>query len=236
MALAALLFCLPTRASLNDLNPFLLPSSQNCHILQNDHYYSCYSSSYKNSQWTLHQLERSQIEGSQARTNDYRRDNRVSNPVESTDYRSSGFDRGHLVPAADMKRDHSSMSQTFYMTNMGPQRPEFNRGIWSALEKKIRRDFLATGQSKDVFVYTGAILSPGLPTLKSGVTIPEWFYKIIYNQKGHSVRSYLIDNHRYSSSELESFRVSVDRIEELTKIDFFSHLSDDEQAKLESKI
>jgi len=230
-----LLYMLPCVAEASAITKFLL-QPKNCKLLENDHYTSCYSDHFKNTVWAIHQLEREQVLGHQKRTNNYRVDIRVSNGVQASDYRRTGFDRGHLVPAADMKKDYSSMSQTFYMTNMSPQRPEFNRGIWSVLEKKIRRDFVATKQNGNVFVYTGMILSDKLPTLTCQAAIPEWFYKVIYNQTNHSVKSYLIDNHRYSSSELESFRVSVDRIEELTGLDFFSFLPISEQNLLESKI
>lgn len=230
-----LLLSLPSFAGTNPLTKYLL-QPKNCTLLKNDHYTSCYSDHFKNTVWAIHQLEREQILGHQKRTNDYRVDNRVTNGIQASDYRRTGFDRGHLVPAADMKKDFSSMTQTFFMTNMSPQRPEFNRGIWSVLEKKIRRDFVATKQRGNVFVYTGMILSDKLPTLTCQATIPEWFYKVIYNQADHTVKSYLIDNHRYSSSELESFRVSVDRIEKLTGLDFFSFLPKAEQDQLESQI
>lgn len=230
-----LLLPLSSFAATSALTKFLL-QAKNCKLLENDHYTSCYSDHFKNTVWAIHQLEREQVLGHQKRTNDYRVDTRVTNGVQATDYRKTGFDRGHLVPAADMKKDFASMTQTFFMTNMSPQRPEFNRGIWSVLEKKIRRDFLTTKQRDNVFVYTGMILSNKLPTLTCQAAIPEWFYKIIYNQVNHSVKSYLIDNHRYSSSELESFRVSVDRIEELTGLDFFSFLPKTQQDQLESQI
>ncbi len=220
----------------NSIPTHLLPLSKDCQLIENEFYSICYHSKYRNSAWTIHELDRAQLLGREARTNDYRSDPRTQNPVNENDYRYSGFDRGHLVPAADMKRDRLSMSQTFYMSNMAPQRPEFNRGIWSVLEKRIRKDFLATGENRDTFIYTGSILSSQLPTLASQVTIPEWFYKIIYNQRNQTVRAYLIDNQRYSSSELESFRVTVDYIEEISGLDFFIHLPLSVQDELESRI
>lgn len=231
--------CFATASSISSsaasLKKFLL-QPHHCKLLENDHFTSCYSEHFKNTIWAVHQLEREQVLGHQKRTNDYRVDNRVSKRVLPTNYRRTGFDRGHLVPASDMRKNFSSMTQTFFMTNMAPQRPEFNRGIWSVLEKKIRRDFVATRQKDNVFIYTGMILSDKLPTLPCEAAIPEWFYKIIYNQTTHTISSYLIDNHRYSSSELDSFRVSVDRIEALTGLDFFSFLPKLKEDQLESKI
>jgi len=224
-----------TQAASQDLIPYLL-TQNNCITLENIHYYTCYSPQDRIPLWSLHELKREQVAGQRERTNDYRRDSRVAMPVEASAYRLSGFDRGHMVPAADMRLDYESMSDTFFMTNMTPQRPEFNRGIWRVLENKIRKDFLATGQAGDVFVYTGIIEQENLPTLDSKVVIPEFLYKIIYNQKFHTIRSYLISNHRYSSSELESFRVSVDEIESKSGLNFFSFLNKVKEEELEQRI
>ncbi len=216
---------------------FLL-HSPDCELLTNLHYFSCYNPQSRQSSWTLHQLDRTQIKGSSARTNDYRPDYRVHNPVEETDYKYSGFDRGHMTPAADFKKDHHSMSETFLMSNMSPQRPEFNRGIWKSLEAKIRKDFLGNSTGETI-IYTGAILNELLPTILTGVSIPENFYKIIY-QYDHEhiiqVKAYLISNHGFSSSELESFRVTIDEIENLSGLDFFSFLDEQVEQDIESKI
>tara|TARA_Y100000768_G_scaffold370540_1_gene336442 strand:+ start:4569 stop:5402 length:834 start_codon:yes stop_codon:yes gene_type:complete len=214
----------------------LLPLKSSCQLLKNSTYYSCYQAHHRNPSWTLHELTRAQTSGQQSRSNDYRRDQRISDAVEASDYRSSGFDRGHMVPAADRRKDKASMSETFLMSNMTPQRPEFNRGIWRVLEQKIRKDFLSLRREDDVFVFTGAHLEKNLPQLTTKISIPEFFYKIIFNASDLKITSYLISNHRYSSSELESFRVSVDEIEELTGLDFFSHLPDRLELELESKI
>ena len=229
-------FLIPiTHAAPQELTTYLI-TQNNCITLENIHYYTCYSSKDRVPLWSLHELRREQVVGQSERTNDYRKDSRVAKPVEASAYRYSGFDRGHMVPAADMRLDDQSMSETFFMTNMTPQRPEFNRGIWRVLENKIRKDFLNTHQKGAVFIYTGIIVQENLPTLDSKVVIPEYLYKIIYNQKLHTISSYLISNHRYSSSELESFRVSVDEIESQSGLNFFSFLNKDQEEELEQRM
>jgi len=61
-----------------------------------------------------------------------------NNPVGSGDYSGNGYDRGYLCPTGDMKLNLTSMSETFYMSNMSPQNPSFNRGIWETLESRVR--------------------------------------------------------------------------------------------------
>ena len=73
------------------------------------------------------------------RKNDFRIDP-VVKTVSATpaDYRNSGYDRGHLCPAGDMAFSEIAMSESFYMSNISPQVPSFNRGIWKTLEQKVR--------------------------------------------------------------------------------------------------
>jgi endonuclease G, mitochondrial len=79
------------------------------------------------------------INGSQDRTDDFRPDPAVSTASASLNaYKGSGYDRGHLCPAADMKLNQTSMSETFFLSNMSPQVEGFNRGIWSTLEDQVR--------------------------------------------------------------------------------------------------
>jgi endonuclease G len=71
------------------------------------------------------------------RTNDFREDYKVTTGSASlSDFKGSGYDRGHLAPAGDMKWSSTAMSESFYMSNMSPQKPGFNRGIWKKLESR----------------------------------------------------------------------------------------------------
>ena len=230
-ALFPLFLCFPAHAS---SWPSYSPRQDHCApLLENEYYDACYSPTAKTSFWTIHTLSASMIEGSVARTNNYHSDERLSDGPEATSYRYSGFDRGHLAPAADMKFDSQSMSESFLMTNMAPQRPAFNRGIWLKIEKAIRRDVIEYGEA---IVVTGAFLHSSLPLLDSGVAIPEYFYKIIYWPSKNVAKSYLITNQGYSQSDASDFLVSVDDIESLTGEDFFYQLDDSEEEAMESAL
>ena len=169
--------------------------------------------------------------GTQSRTNDYRADRNISTPVGPRDYSGSGFDRGHLVPAADMKINRQAMSETFFMTNMTPQRPGFNRGIWQSLERTMRKLVASKGLA---YVITAPILANGLPRLPKNIAIPESYYKIAYFPKTQEMWAYLIPNFSQKGRKLQEFLVSVDEIETLTGIDFYSQLPDALEDRLEA--
>ena len=91
-----------------------------------------------------------------------------------SDYTKSGFDRGHLVPAADIPHDapQKAMDETFLMTNISPQIPAFNRGIWASFEKYVRS---LCNEFDEVFVMTGPLYLP-----KRESDCIDWNFNIIY--------------------------------------------------------
>jgi len=211
----------------------LEPDSQCDEKLDYQYYSVCYSQAHRQALWTFHALTKSSINGSSKRENNYRLDPQVSDPVTKNDYKGSGYDRGHLVPAGDMKLNKTSMSETFYMTNMSPQKPDLNRKIWNALEGGLRKMVENLG---DAYVVTAPILTNNLNQLPSNVSIPKFYYKIIYFPKQQLMRAYLLENKSYSHQDYSQHQISVDQIEQMTGIDFFSHLEDSLEEKLEREI
>ena len=211
----------------------LSPKSNCDQLISHSYYKVCYSDTHRQALWTFHKLNSNYINGTEDRTNDYRFDPNVTNPVDSTDYRGSGFDRGHLVPAADMKLNYTSMSQTFFMSNMSPQRASFNRAIWKQLEDGIRSQVRTHGEA---YVVTAPILQPKLKRLASGVSIPDKFFKIVYFPRANIMRAYLLENRSYKGHRYSEFQVTVDQVELLTGIDFFHGLEKSLQKSLESSL
>ncbi len=200
--------------------------------IEHDFYSFCYSEEHKISLWTAHTLTVEFAHGKVKRTNDFREDPHIKSPVGPLDYLDSGYDRGHLVPAADMKLSKESMSSTFFMTNITPQNPGFNRGIWRALESKIRYWIHDFGEGQ---IITGSIVSNNPKTIDSGVAVPDFFYKIIYFPESKTMRAFLIPNKFFPEEILiDEFSVSVDDLEQLTNFDFFSYLPDNLEIKLEA--
>ena len=170
------------------------------------------------------------------RGDDFRPDPAVpTGSATPQDYTRSGYDRGHLAPAADMSFSGKTMSESFYMSNMSPQAPQFNRGIWSKLEKQVRH--FAT-REKRIVVVTGPIL-PAEKTITIGankVTVPQYYYKVIYDTTPPEKMIGFVLPNKGSSADLRTFVVTVDRVEELTGLDFFSAVPKEKQEQMERTI
>lgn len=210
----------------------ILPLGHCDQLIHYAYYSSCYSSKHKQSFWTFHFLTPESINGPQKRINDYKADFSVARPVFETDYRGSGYDRGHLVPAGDMRLSYRSMTDTFYMTNMSPQVSSFNAGVWKSLEVALRNEVLKRGPA---YVVTAPVLleDQSYSKLRSGVSIPSHFYKIAYFPHEELMLAFLIPNQRQSVRDYRSFQLSVDELEDLTGYDYFSFLPENLEEKLE---
>ncbi len=211
-----------------------LPSGSCPKIVHYQYYSFCYDKNHRQASWTKHQITLERINGKQKRTNDYRADHKMNDAVTERDYKGSGFDRGHLVPAADMKLNRDMMSETFYMTNMSPQVPSLNRGLWAKIETHMRS---AVKNHGDAHVITAPILSSDLPRIQSGVSIPDAYYKLAYFPKARMMLAFLVENRAYDSKvKIEQVQVTVRQVEEVTGYDFFSELPDELEDQLETQI
>lgn len=202
-------------------------------IIYHHGYSLVYSEPYEQSQWVAYELRADEIGGSINRSDNYRLDPKVATSSASPiDYEHSGFDRGHLAPAADMAWDSIAMSESFYMSNISPQLPAFNRGIWKKLESVVRS---WAEQNGSVFVATGGILEPNLESIgENRVSVPDYFYKVILvHQPPNSKAIGFILPNRDSEDSLVSYAISVDSVETRTGIDFFPSLPDSVENSIE---
>lgn len=159
------------------------------------------------------------------RSEDFREDPAIrTGSALLADYRGSGYDRGHLAPAADMKFDPAAMSESFFLSNMSPQDHDFNAGIWNDIEKFVR---YTVNIEKSLVVVTGPVFADGDGKIgRSGVTVPGAFYKIIYDETPPRKMIAFIVPNRDSDAPISSFVVSVDEVERRTGLDFFSKVQD----------
>ena len=151
------------------------------------------------------------------------------------DYAGSGLDRGHLVPAGDLKWDPDAMRHSFLLTNVCPMHKALNEGGWAKLEEKVRE---WTARDSALLVFTGPVVSDGDTTLASGrVTVPSAYYKVVMAPCVRPVRAIaFIYPNGHSSGRLRQYAVSVDEVERRTGLDFFPTLPDQEQQRLESPV
>lgn len=202
-------------------------------IIKHTYYSLAYSEENEQAFWVFYELTPELINGTQSRTDDFRADPMVSTGSASlADYSGSGYDRGHLCPAADMTLNKTSMSESFYLSNMSPQLAGFNRGIWSSLESQVRKWAL---EYSKLYVVTGPIFKDNIASIGANkVTVPGYYYKVLFD--GNDKMIGLIMPNASSSKSLNQFVVNVDKIEQETGIDFFSGLDDKLENQLESNI
>ncbi len=155
----------------------------------------------------------------------------------NADYKGSGYDRGHMVPAGDFYWNELLKRETFVLTNIAPQSPNLNRGVWAYLENRIRDKVHNT--SHDLYVITGTIFNHDINKFigSNRIAIPGSYYKIIYDPVSNEMFGFVMNNNAESyDGMLESYQVSVDKIEKLTNEDFFDKLPDVMEESLESSI
>ncbi|MEI6347020.1 MAG: DNA/RNA non-specific endonuclease [Bacteroidota bacterium] len=197
------------------------------------------SFSLKNKQayWVAYSLTKGNTEGGFKRSNKFTPDPEIpkSSQGSNADYSKSGYDKGHIAPAADMGWSSKTMTESFYFSNMSPQNPSFNRGIWKKLEELVRDWAVKYGK---IYITTGPILDSFIEYIGKGkIGVPAYFYKAIlyYNPpKAPKAIAFIFKNDG-SSLPLSHFVVSVDSLEKRTNIDFFYQLPDDVEAKIEAK-
>ncbi|MBI9096275.1 MAG: DNA/RNA non-specific endonuclease [Sphaerochaeta sp.] len=194
-----------------------------------------YDEEHEQPMWVAYHLSREELYGTSKRKDNFRSDSSILTESASlSDYRSSGYDRGHLIPAADLSWSEEAMSDSFYLSNMSPQEPQFNRGIWSTLEATVRNFADTEGE---VYVVTGPILTDGpYKTIgKNEVTVPKHYYKVIldYAEPDFKAIGFVLPNEG-SDGRLESFATTVNEVEQLTNLDFFPLLPDKLEENLES--
>ncbi len=182
----------------------------------------------------VYELTAEKVQGSLPRARNFEADENVEGCAQPSDYQYSGYDRGHMAPAGDMKWDAQAMQESFYMTNICPQVKSLNTGAWNSLEGRIRQWAKRDGA---LIVATGPILGSSMPTIggKAEIAVPPKFYKVVLAYKTNPVRAiaFIYDNEK-SGTSLSKHVVSVDDVERATGIDFFASLPDDIENRVES--
>lgn len=228
------------------------PTSQNSiEVVKHAGYAIGFDCQYKMAAWTFHVVTPDITFGNVSRTNDFRKDTLVScGSAEDSDYflRTAnkdgtvtydgfGFDRGHLVPSADFKWSPVGLSETYFYSNMSPQRPEFNRDSWAEIEGLVRK--MVDAEQKILYVHTGPVFANDMTTLTRSIhqlKIPNLHYKIVADLSPNSLRgmAFLMPNKKCELRP-SNYVVSIDSIEALTGLNFFPNLPDSTAQRLESK-
>lgn len=223
-------FTTTTTAEIGDFN--FLPTSTSNDIYTNDAFSFSYIEKYEQSEWVAYELSSSDMSNANFTRPYFNQDKSVkTKSADWRNYKKSGYNKGHLCPAADRKSSYKMYETTFLTSNASPQLYDFNSGIWNRLEQKVR---YWAERYDGVYIVTGGVLENGLKTIGTeDVAVPNYFYKIILTKDKTNMIGFLMP-HQDSNKPLYSFVVPVDEIEKMTGIDFFKDLPDDLENKLES--
>lgn len=201
--------------------------------------------------WVAYELTASEVGGDEERSDNFSPDPLViGDPVVTGDYVRSGYDRGHMAPAADMKWSEQAMDECFYMTNICPQNHNNNAGDWKGLEEQVRDWARAYGS---VYVACGPVVYDASKSKTIGtarkIVVPDAFYKVILRRLsaeemltlqtsspltcGWTAIGFLMPNEA-GTQPLMSYMKTVDELEKLLGIDFFASLPEKAQREAES--
>lgn len=154
--------------------------------------------------------------------------------ADDRDYRGSGWSRGHMAPAGDMKWSEQSMLESFYLTNVCPQNSSLNSGCWNAIEEMCRRMALRHGSA---WICCGPLFDgQEYRTIGAdGVAVPDSFFKVVLVSDDNGYHSIgFICRNKGGHMEMEDCCMSVDDVEKITGMDFFPSLPDKVEEATES--
>lgn len=185
-------------------------------------------------EWVAWELLGAETDGPASRSDNFWQDQDVENCPTTGDYARSGYDRGHLCPAADQKWSTEAMNDCFVMTNICPQDHSLNSGAWNTLENKERN---WAARDSAIVIVAGPIYEPTDTKRigRTGVRVPSAFYKVLlapYVQQPRSI-AFIYPN-MSSPGSMENYVTTVDEVEKLTGLDFFYNLPDSIEDKVEA--
>lgn len=193
---------------------------------------------HKTPDWVAEYLTSEKAKAVLARSNNFQADPDLESDhrAELSDYKNSGYDRGHMAPAGNMRWSKVAMDESFFLSNMSPQiGPGMNRGIWKNLEEKVRKWAIARGE---LYIFTGPIYkkSESIKTIGDNkVAVPTHFYKIIFDPVRVEAIAFIMPNKKLKAEDLPKYIVSVQEVESETGLDFLSHIDKGAQDVIESK-
>ena len=202
-------------------------------------YALAYNPELKTPDWVAEHLTKAKADAKMGRKNYFALDPDLPEQERATlaDYKKSGFDRGHMAPAGDMRWDLDAYKESFYLSNMVPQvGPHMNRGIWKDLEEKVREWAIERGE---LYIYTGPVYDEALDAVETigdnEVGIPTHLYKIIYDPHRKDAIAFLMPNEELNTEDMPKYIVSIEKVQKKTHLDFLSALDTQEQHRIESK-
>lgn len=241
LLLFALMLCLTALSCQDiDLNNIEIPTitdERSDRIITHKGFTLSYNYDWKIPNWVAYELTDIEVMGEVPRYDKFKPDPMVPQNVSATtnDYKHSGYDRGHLAPAADMKWDEQAMRESFYLSNICPQNPNLNGGVWKDLEEQVRD---LASQKGSIFVACGPIVTDASTTIgENKVVVPQAFFKVLLQEEDGTIHTIGFVYENISGRKpMSTYAMTVDEVEEITGIDFFPSLPNKIEKKTESEV
>jgi endonuclease G len=195
-----------------------------------------YNERFRQADWVIYLLTAARVSGQISATPDYRTDPELgTSSVQSDDYQGSGYERGQLVPADDMRWSKTAHAESYYMSVVSPMKTVFRKGLWAELEAQTRNWAV---ENAELYVVTGPVLKGDLPPAgRSGILSPQYFYRVLLVAREQGMKGIgFILPAAGSKKSLMLYAVPIDSVESVTGIDFFSNLPDRTERAIEASL
>lgn len=203
-------------------------------IIRHTGYTLHYSEKHRQAAWAVYLLTKERAAGTAAVTETFRPDPEIfAGAVQEDDYAKTGFARGMIVPAGNLKWSKTAAAEAYFMSNVTPMKPAFLKGLWAELETYTRKWAEANGK---VYIVAGPILNEDLATMgESGIAIPRRMFAVILDNSEPELKciGFILPNEP-SKKSLMSRAVSIDEVETATGLNFFPNLPDRLENTLEA--
>lgn len=196
-----------------------------------------YNADWKIPNWVAYELTDVEVAGEEPRAKKFVPDPMVPKYESATtdDYKNSGWDRGHMAPAADMKWHPQAMKESFYLSNVCPQNRNLNAGVWKDLEEQVRD---LASQKGHIYVVCGPIVSADYQTIgANNVVVPSAFFKVLLQEEDGNIYTIgFVYENVAGRRPMSTYAMTVDDVEALTGIDFFPSLPDKIEKRVEAEV
>lgn len=205
-------------------------------IIEHTGYVTSYNATRRQPNWVAYELTPNEARGKLNREGEFQADPLArGGSANNADYSRSGYGRGHMAPAGDMKWDARAMRESFYLSNVCPQRHSLNAGLWNDLEMGIRQ---MARKGQVVHIACGPVFPKNKEARTIGygkVAVPDSFFKVLLTQHNgrYAAIGYIFPNTDCKGA-VNDYACSVDEVERQTGIDFFPALPDNIENAVES--
>jgi endonuclease G len=200
-----------------------------------------YNEDHKQSNWVAYMLcrGRSAKVVERPKNQRFRLDPAVkTGTANHDDYTNSRYDRGHLAPCRDLQWSRETMMESFYMSNISPQAPRFNQGIWEDLESLVR-DWAI--EYDTLYIVTGPVLEKEIVDTIIGkrnrISVPKYYYKVVLNYTSERIEGigFIMPNEG-STNPLRDYAISIDSVQSFAGINFYYNMPDKKRKRIERSL